>query len=102
MSVVILCLRGQPAVVRETPTVTSGPAISIPRIMFSETRSRPISGSLTSLKASRIPASENPSAGSARRTVHELFCRLGLEMRRPINVVRWPGLTPAKPVNHVF
>ena len=37
--------------------------------MFSETRSRPISGSLTSLRASRIPASENPSAGSSSRGV---------------------------------
>src|SRR5918995_1060356 len=65
MSVVILCFKGQPAVVRATPTVTPGPSISMLRIMFSETRSRPISGSLTSLSASRIPASENPSAGSS-------------------------------------
>src|SRR3712207_927557 len=63
-SVVILCFMGQPGVVRATPTLTLGPSISMPRIMFSETRSRPISGSLTSLKASRIPASENPSGGS--------------------------------------
>src|SRR5215203_1368265 len=34
------------------------------------------------------------------RTVHELFCRL--DMRRPPNIVRRPGLTSAKPVNHVF
>jgi hypothetical protein len=30
--------------------------------------------------------------------LHELF---GRELRRPANIVRWPGLTPAKPVNHV-
>src|SRR5215203_4998439 len=69
MSVVILCFKGQPAVVRATPTVTPGPSISMLRIMFSDTRSRPISGSLTSLSASRIPASENPSAGSSSRGV---------------------------------
>ena len=69
ISVMILCFKGQPAVVRATPTVTLGPSISMLRIMFSETRSRPISGSLTSLRASRIPASENPSAGSSSRGV---------------------------------
>ena len=65
MSVVILCFNGQPAVVRATPTVTPEPSIWTSRTMFKETRSRPISGSRTSLKASRMPASEKPSAGSS-------------------------------------
>src|SRR5918997_1555154 len=63
-SVVMRCFIGQPAVVSATPTVTPEPWMSTLRIMFSETRSRPISGSRTSLNASLMPASENPSAGS--------------------------------------
>src|SRR5215217_3063677 len=36
------------------------------------------------------------------RTIHELFCCLGLDMRLLAKIVRRPGLTSAKPVNHVF
>src|SRR5215208_3502798 len=38
---------------------------------------------------------------SLRLAFHEFFRRLGLEMRQPTNIVRWSGLTSAKPVNHV-
>src|SRR5215212_174533 len=36
------------------------------------------------------------------RTIHELFCCLGLDLRLLARIVRRPGLTSAKPVNHVF
>src|SRR5215217_7253270 len=62
-SVVMRCFKGHPAVVSATPTVTATPSIFTPRTMFSETRSRPISGSRTSRNASRMPASESPSGG---------------------------------------
>jgi hypothetical protein len=64
-SVMIRCFSGQPDVVRATPTVTFPPSMSTFLIMFKAMRSRPISGSLTSLRASRMPTSENPSAGSS-------------------------------------
>src|SRR5215212_945964 len=35
------------------------------------------------------------------RTIHELFCCLGLDMRLLAKIVRRPGRTSAKPVDHV-
>ena len=57
MSDSILALRGQAGVVSSTVTVTREPSMSIPRTMFSDTRSRPISGSVTRDRAAMIASS---------------------------------------------
>ena len=57
MSDSIVALRGQAGVVSSTVIVTSDPSMSIPRTMFSATRSRPISGSLTRARAAMIASS---------------------------------------------
>ena len=102
MSEVILCLRGHPAVVRETPTVTreAGYVDSPDHVQRDEVA--------PDLRVPHVPQSltntglRKPICRLSRLTVYQHFCRLGFEMHRPLNFVRWPGLTSAKPVNHVF
>ncbi len=98
---VILCLRGQPAVVR-------GDADGNVRTLYLDAPDHIQRDEVASdLRVPYVPQSlPDTSLGESvgrlwlpGRTVHKLFCRLGLGM--PTNIVRWPGLTSAKPVNHV-